>query len=847
MSAISLTTPNGSQVPLKNINVDVNVHNHISQFTMTQTYMNNEDNSIEAFYTFPTSNGASVFSFEAKIGDKVIKTLIKEKAEAEKEYNKAISEGNGTLLMQRVSGEVFTVSLGNVSPKSEIIITIKYIVELRTEIDCTRLRLCLPLTMMPRYTSVYDPTPASLLHGNLVNPTKVNEKPYNLSFRGKVTMTDGIVSLDSKTCKVKLSNMKELSLDFEINDVENLNEDIIMTITRNTPKSTCSAQRADDLQLTNELYRNVTMVNINPSFKDVAPLDPKDTHYVIVLDNSGSMGGQDMENCKTGAKLFIMNLPPGSTFDVYKFNSDFEKFKPCGDTDTRIQAMKWIDTIRSEGGTELKRALEDVYCSIKQTGKSGVIVLLSDGGVSDTINILKLAKQNRGTSVFTIGIGQSVSRELIQGLADMSNGVAEFVNSGTDEIKEKILAQLRRAQRKSHKENDIKIDVDGPFRMVPETIPTLYENDINTFYIFSTNPVKSVSYVQTFKDYALNTVVPCTTLTETTYPLHRAAGIKLIDCLLCNPKGSQIEHLQQDPYKEEIISVSLNLNILSNYTSFVGVEYREEVDKTTDKAVLREVPLQVAKKYQYNYASTGCQGPTGPQGVCGPRGPIGTCGPIGAYGPRGMRRGLGPGGLLESRGQGDRGDCSRNISSRSMGINTIGSSLQNSSYDMCTALSPKLVSSPWLNSSVTADYNLGNLSDVQCRSTSDVQCRSMGDVQYRSTGDRYSRNKDGMKGGMRDRYSINCCNNEENEDDGGCDTGFFGTLLNSGITPKLTLRTLPDYSTSGTLLVGTNFGSLSESLKVNDYIFVTGEGSNNGMYKVWNTGSETNKWILEKV
>lgn len=837
MPSISLKTSNGSEIPLKNIRLTANVVNHIAQFTLEQTFTNNETNPIEAFYTFPLTATSSVFSFTAQIGDRIIKTVLKEKQEAREEYNKAISEGNGAYLMERINGDVFSVSLGNIQPNSEILITIKYVVELRVEIDYTKLRLNIPLTIMPRYNSFSFMSRDAMYQSRLVNPPTVAERPYTMSISGSVTMPDGIVSLDSKTSKVKLSNMKENSVSFDITDLQNLNEDIIVTVERNSPKSSCMTQKADGFQLTNEMYRYATMVNISPSFKEVPEVNPSEVHYTLLIDSSGSMQGQDIENCKQGAKIFLLSLPAGSSFDVYHFNTMFEKFKPSNfnqssdnfkafpeisTVDPKFEAIAWIDKILASGGTELRLALEDVYASIKQTNKRGVIVLLSDGGISDTDAVLKLVKKNKAISVFTIGIGQSVSQDLIQGMADTGNGKAEFVNSGTDQIKEKILAQLKRAQttlRKASTDNEIKIDVDGPYKLVPETIPTLYENDINTFFVFSQNPVKSVNYVQVLKDFSINTNILCSTLENDSYPLHRMAGIKLIDSLANNPSGSQIEHQKQDPYKSDILSVSLNLGVLSNYTSFIGVEYREEVDKTTQQAVLKEVPLQVAEKYKnmtgvVNNSSYGYSGPCGPVGT---RGAVGYCGAVAA--------------------------CA-SASARPASMATANFS----SYGMAAACSSAPASMPMSNNASFGGYSAYSAPMPQSNSNINFSPReeSFGgyhDLRFQSKS-----------------FAPQCASSSRTPTFLGAVTpsvtNFFASPAQSNTQPKqnyqivLTINKLPAYRTFSNILTSITPGQLAfaSELKPNDYIRVTGEGAAiDGVYKVWNIGSSTESWVIEKV
>ena len=614
MAIIKLETASGKKLSLEDVIIDANIYNHIAQFTITQKYNNTETNPQEIFYTFPTPAGASVFDFTAKINDKIIKTILKEKTWAREDYNKAISDGDGAFLMERIDGDVFSVSLGNVQPSAKLEITIRYMVELKTEIDINQLRLIFPLTIMPKHLSLYDRTDESILQGNLVNPKKTSKKPYELSMKGTIQMSDGIIDVISKTCSIFISKKEKTSLNFDINYLKQLDEDIVLTIKRNNPQSNCLTQKATNLQMTDDIYRYATMINVIPNFEHSPKINPDKVHYVILIDKSSSMSGSDIENCKQGAKDFLNELPEGSSFDVYQFNHQFEKFKPRVESDKLAEAINWISTIRASGQTELKAAMIDVYESIKKTEKHGIILLLSDGGISNTNDVIKLAKSNQHVNIFTIGIGENVSQSLIQGLADCSNGKAEFVNSGTDQIKEKIIAQLKRAQTfsRNQKNNEIKINTFGSHKLVPERIPTLYENDINTFFVFSEAEIKSITYIQTLDDgHSFNNDIPIVLIDNENYPLHRMAGIKIIDELSSHPIGSKIPHQKQDPYKLEIISASLNLGILSNYTSFVGVEVRETSNKTTQECTMVEIPLQIPKKYNNESESKGSNSSSG--------------------------------------------------------------------------------------------------------------------------------------------------------------------------------------------------------------------------------------------
>ena len=814
MRHIILKTINNQIIPLKNVVMKLDICNHIAQFTLIQSYQNIIEEPIEIFYTFPTPSYASVFDFSAKINDKLIKAVLKNKDEATENYNKSISEGNGTVFMEKISNDIFSVSLGNINPNANMEIIIKYVVELQTEINADQLRLNIPLTIMPRYASVFNNindanNTIQIQQNKLVNPAKIKNKPYDLTINGIINMSDGIIGINSKTSGIKFSNMKETSVSFDIDNLENLGEDIIITIKRNMPKSLCLTQKADDLQLSNEIFRYATMVNIIPKFDDVLVVNPRDIHYTLLLDKSGSMFGNDLENCNQGAKIFLLSLPVESTFDIYQFDDKFIKFKSKNDSDKIQEAINWIDEIKSGGGTELKMVLDDVYNSIKQIGKRSVIILLSDGGISDVNDVLKLAKKNKEVNIFTIGIGQSVSHGLMQELANVSRGKAEFVNSGTDQVKDKIISQLKKSQRdlpKDQKNNKIQINVDGCYKMVPETIPTLYENDINTFFVLSENPIKSIMYTQIFDDYVLNSNIPINSINNNDYPLHRMAGIKIIDDLMIDQK------------KNEIINTSLNLGILSNYTSFIGVEVREELDKTTQQCKLVEIPLQVAKKYSNDSGSLSHYVQSGGNKY--------------TYGAL-----LSPIPKIDFSIYGNDEIMKRSCLNTQTLIATIDDIYDNS---------------PMRNGII--DMRLG-ITEYQQQSQTCYDTDNS--IKHHSDEENYELELNQfVKPYKHNLNSYRVLPKTVDELRTYCNPKIsFLTASNTLPTPQrkiynpsATLNCLSDCIRHGNLLTALSTGLLTNISVLNqgEYVFIEDE-EYCGIYKVWNLGSETEKWVLEKV
>lgn len=68
-------------VPLKGVEVELEVRDHVATVVSTLNYENKEDKPIEAVFVFPLPGDAAVCHFSATIGSKQIVAEVKEKQE----------------------------------------------------------------------------------------------------------------------------------------------------------------------------------------------------------------------------------------------------------------------------------------------------------------------------------------------------------------------------------------------------------------------------------------------------------------------------------------------------------------------------------------------------------------------------------------------------------------------------------------------------------------------------------------------------------------------------------------------------------------------------------------------
>lgn len=104
-------------VPLKAVRADVKIVDFSAQVTQTQTFVNVEENPIEAVYNFPLNQNYCVTDFTCEVDGKVLKGECQEKQQAKDTYDDAIAEGHGAYLLEEKKADVLSVSVGNLPPK----------------------------------------------------------------------------------------------------------------------------------------------------------------------------------------------------------------------------------------------------------------------------------------------------------------------------------------------------------------------------------------------------------------------------------------------------------------------------------------------------------------------------------------------------------------------------------------------------------------------------------------------------------------------------------------------------------------------------------------------------------
>jgi Ca-activated chloride channel family protein len=155
----------------------------------------------------------------------------------------------------------------------------------------------------------------------------------------------------------------------------------------------------------------------------------------LVLDKSGSMQGQKIENLRQAAKLVVERLGPQDTISIVAFSDRKYLIAASQPPSDRDDLKKKIDRIRDGGGTAISGGMGQGLAELEKALSSDRVsrmLLLTDGQTfGDEKQCLKLGKQagDKGIVVNALGLGDDWNEDLLDEIAEASGGVADFIDS----------------------------------------------------------------------------------------------------------------------------------------------------------------------------------------------------------------------------------------------------------------------------------------------------------------------------------------------------------------------------------------------------------------------------------
>jgi Ca-activated chloride channel family protein len=572
------------QLPLKSTSADVKVTGVIADVVVTQIYKNEGKKPLEAIYIFPASTRAAVHGMKMTIGKRTIIAKIQERKEARRQYEEAKQQGRSASLLEQQRPNVFQMNVANILPGDLIQVELKY-TELLVPTDGIY-EFVYPTVVGPRYSN--QPAETALpSHKWVENPYLHQGESPTYTFDITVDLSAGLpiqnIACTSHKVDIHYDGPSRARMKLDTSEKSGGNRDFILKY------QLAGSKVQSGLLLFEGEKENFFLLTLQPP-KRVKTNQIPPREYIFIVDVSGSMYGFPLDMSKKLLKDLIGNLRPADKFNVLLFSGGSslmsEQSLPATSENIR-RAIDLIERQHGGGGTELLPALKRALSLARSEGYSRSVVVATDGYVTVEEEVFDLMRKNLGNAnMFTFGIGSSVNRHLLEGMARVGTG-EPFVISKPEETREK--AEKFRKMIESPVLTRVKVDF-GKFNVYavePLGIPDVFaERPIIVFGKWRGRPGGEI----TLSGMTVSGPYVDKIDIRKEKPIKSNSALQYLWARYRITLLSDYNFLHQDDARiKEVTQLGLSYNLLTAYTSFVAID--TEVRLVDGQAVTVKQPL----------------------------------------------------------------------------------------------------------------------------------------------------------------------------------------------------------------------------------------------------------------
>jgi Ca-activated chloride channel family protein len=452
-----LLVPTDESLPplaVKYLRVDATIDNQVATTRVVQEFQNSTNSNLECTYIFPLPKSAAIRDFAMYVGGKRMKGELLEKERARQVYEEIVRRAKDPGLLEYVDSNLLRLRIFPVPAKGTQKVEIEYSQLL--SVDEGLAEYVFPLRVGDKASkTLEDFTVAVRLKSSV--PIKNVYSPTHEVGISRPSEHEAVAGMETKGAL--------LDRDFQL----------FYTVSEKDFGLNLMTYRPDPDQ------PGMFLMLISPKseISDERRV-PRDVAFVI--DTSGSMKGDKVEQVKKALKFCLEKLDRKDRFAIVQFSTMAQTFSGgwSDATDGNVQkARAWVDRFEANGGTNISEALDKTFALGAEDGRLATLMFLTDGrptvDITDTEALMKTVKDNnkRNLRIFTFGVGDDVNTHLLDRMSGESGGVTEYVRPG-EAIDGKVTRLF--AKMSYPVMTDLAIDIPGVqiAEMYPGKLPDLF-------------------------------------------------------------------------------------------------------------------------------------------------------------------------------------------------------------------------------------------------------------------------------------------------------------------------------------------------------------------------------------
>ncbi|MFX1513807.1 MAG: VWA domain-containing protein [Promethearchaeota archaeon] len=404
----SLAKAEGASIEFEKFEINAIIHETLAEVNVTGLFFNPTSETAIGEFTIQIPVGAYVSNISLQTSNLTYWGRIMKKEEAQEAFTNATVSNRSALLLTQIDRDLFKIEY-SVEANTRIEITLMYFKRITRykghydlDIDLESIMSQNPQSVTANYQIL---SPIRSIE-NVIAPAGsevIEHSPYHVS----IVISEYSLSLGAITLSYDLTGAAFGSNIFAYNNG------------------------------TNEFF----VATFSPSLSEVGTDRlPKD--FVFIIDVSGSMSGQKIDQARTALINIIDRLHSDDRFGVVKFNhyaeSATQKLVNCTNVNDVSFVKSWVANLAASSSTNIHQALLTGLDMFDSSERLAILVLLTDGqpttGITDTATIeFEFQVANTAeVSLFTLGFGNDVDFPFLQRIARQNAGEAFKIEENQD-------------------------------------------------------------------------------------------------------------------------------------------------------------------------------------------------------------------------------------------------------------------------------------------------------------------------------------------------------------------------------------------------------------------------------
>mgnify|MGYP005840797043 CR=1 FL=1 len=396
--------------------VTVTIENQVATTHIDQVFVNTSPWSLEGTYIFPLPEEAAINEFTMWVDGEPVQGQLYTREEARRIYEDIVRRRMDPALLEYVGRNLFQASIFPIPSGEERRIEIEYSEVLPAEGGLVRY-------VYPLSTERFSPEP-------------LEDVSVSISIKSKEAIK--AIYSPSHPVAIERDGAYRATVGWEDSDVIPTTDFALYysVSTESLGVNLLSYKRKGE----DGFFALLIAPDVQAAAGEVVAKD-----VIVVLDTSGSMEGEKIDQAKAALLYVLEHLNEGDRFNIVAFSTGLRTFSARMEPlSARREAERFVEELWAEGSTDINRALLEAM-NMADEKRPTIIIFLTDGlptaGVVEVPLIINNVKQATPKSVrlFTFGVGDDVDTVLLDTLARELRGASAYVRPG-ERVDEQVSA-----------------------------------------------------------------------------------------------------------------------------------------------------------------------------------------------------------------------------------------------------------------------------------------------------------------------------------------------------------------------------------------------------------------------